>query len=419
MIFFILLFGLIFLYCVLPDLWVRYISPKSLRRGNPSKRYVYLTFDDGPHPKYTLQILNILKRYNVKATFFVLGKKAEQFPHIIKSIKESGHIIGNHGYSHRPIWILLPKDTREEFDKTDSIISGITGESPRYLRPPWGGVNLGLLEFLRNKSRKIVLWSLDSRDWQRTIDEKKLAKRVLERIKPGDIILFHDGRWDDISEKTVRVLPQIIEGLRSKGYEFSNELDRETFEKLGAFRNLIKIIWELWDRLFYLATGTIKLDDPYMILSFSINKYKWSPIYLKDGTTIERGDKFIEIHLLNDRVSDILMTHASQIGVGRELKERLIYSFGKIMDYIDKNGFKDVKAFHGITVLYRIAELDGVSIFDINPLIRFFVNLYEKLILIIYHPDGFKRLKSKRRLSPKSIWISIDTIKSIIDRYKR
>lgn len=419
MIFFILVLGLISVYCIFPDLWFRYISPKSLCRGNPSKRYVYITFDDGPHPEYTLQILDILNRYNVKAIFFVLGKKAEQFPHIIKAIKDSGHTIGNHGYSHRPVWILPPREAREEFDKTDKIIFDIIGEKPRYLRPPWGGANLGLVSFFNGEDRPIVLWSIDSKDWQRRVGKEKIVERILKKIKPGDIILLHDGRWDDISKRTVEILSQIIGGIRDRGYEISNNLDIETFKKLSAFRNLMKVIWELWDRLFYIVTGTIKLDDPYMILSFSINRNRGRPIYLKDGTVISRGDRFVEVHFLNDIISDILMTHTSKIGVGREIKERLIYSFDKIMDYIDKNGYRDVKAFHGITVLYRIAELDGIDISDINPIIRFFVNLYERLILVIYHPDGFERLRTKRRLSPKSIWISIDTMRHLINRYKR
>lgn len=415
----ILILFLLSLYCIIPDLWFRYISPKVLRRGNSSRRCVYFTFDDGPHPVYTLQILDILKKYNVKAFFFVLGKKAERSPQIIKAISDSGHIIGTHGYSHRPIWLLSPRDTIEEFKKTDQIILDILRKKPRYVRPPWGGMNLGLIRFLNREDKQIVFWSLDSRDWQRDIDEDDIVKRVLERVKPGDIILFHDGRWEDISRKTVEVLPKIIEGLRDKGYEITNDLDKECYKKLSVLRNLVRVLWELWDRLFYIVTGTIKLDDPYMILSFSINRYRWRPIYLKDGTIIRKGDRFVEIHFLNNRVSDILRIHKSWMGAGREIKERLIYSFDKLMRYIEENGFESVKAFHGITVLYRLAELDGVDIFDINPFFRFFVNLYEKLILIIYHPEGLRRLRHRRKLTPKSIWVSKDAMKLLIQRYKR
>ena len=153
----ILILVLLLVYCVIPDLWFRYASPRVLRRGNSSRRYVYFTFDDGPHPVYTLQIINILKKYDVRAIFFVLGKKAEKFPQSIRSIKDSGNFIGNHGYSHRPIWILPPGIAVKEFEKTDRIIFDLIGERASYIRPPWGGVNLGLVRFLNKEDRQVVL----------------------------------------------------------------------------------------------------------------------------------------------------------------------------------------------------------------------------------------------------------------------
>jgi len=184
-------------------------------------------------------------------------------------------------------------------------------------------------------------------------------------------------------------------------------------------RRLVKTSWELWDRLFYIVTDTIKLDDPYMVLSFSINRYKWKPIYLKDGTVIKRGDRFLEIHFLNNIISNIPKTHKSPMGAGKEIKDRLIYSFDRILKYIEENDLNDVKAFHGVTVLYRMVGLDNIDTFDLNVFIRFFVNLYEKLILVIYHPEGFKRLRHRRKLYPKSIWISRNAMRSIIKRYRR
>ena len=416
---FILILALLLVYCIIPDLWFRYTSPKILRRGNSSGKYVYFTFDDGPHPVYTLQIINILKKYGIRAIFFVLGEKAEKFPQIIRAIKDSGNFIGNHGYSHKPVWILPPGSAVEEFEKTDRVIFDLIGERASYIRPPWGGANLGLVRFLNKEDRQVVLWTLDSKDWQREVSEEAVIKRVVEGVKPGDIILFHDGRWDDISERTVKVLPRIIEGLRDRGYEITGDLSREMCERSGILRRLVKTSWELWDRLFYIVTDTIKLDDPYMVLSFSINRYKWKPIYLKDGTVIKRGDRFLEIHFLNNIISNIPKTHKSPMGAGKEIKDRLIYSFDRILKYIEENDLNDVKAFHGVTVLYRMVGLDNIDTFDLNVFIRFFVNLYEKLILVIYHPEGFKRLRHRRKLSPKSIWISRNAMRSIVKRYRR
>jgi hypothetical protein len=106
------------------------------------------------------------------------------------------------------------------------------------------------------------------------------------------------------------------------------------------------------------------------------------------------------------------------MGASKKIKSRLIYSFDKILRYLEENNI-DVKAFHGITVLYRIVELNIATIFDINPIIGFFVNLYEKLILVSYHPEGFGRLRKRGKLIPKSIWISVPAMKELVERHKR
>lgn len=413
-----LLLSILIVYTLIPDLWFRFISPKVLRKGDASLKYVFFTFDDGPHPVYTSEILNILEKNNVKATFFFLGKKAQELPEIVKLVRSKGHSIGSHGYSHNPIWILPPNLVREEFEKTDRIIYSILNEEPQYIRPPWGGFNLGLLRFLNNEKRQIVLWSLDSRDWQRGISVEKVIRRVLERIEPGDIILFHDGRWDDISRKTVEALPLLIEEIRKRGYEISSLSERKVYKKPNTLNLLFRLTWLVIDKIFYKITKTIKLNDPEMLLSFSINKNKWRKIILRDGTVIDRGDKYIEIHFLNEAISSVLKNHQSLMGASREIKRRLLYSLDKVLEYLEENEICGVKAFHGITVLYRIAELNISTIFDINPIFRFFVDLYEKLILVTYHPDGFGRLKTKGKLTPKSIWISVPALKELIKRHK-
>jgi len=416
-IFLVLLLSLLSIYILIPEVWFRFISPKVLRRVKPSSKAVFFTFDDGPHPTYTLEILNILERKNLKATFFFLGKKARESPEIVKLVKLKGHSIGTHGYSHRPIWILPPSKVREEFERTDEIIFSILGERPKYIRPPWGGFNLSLVKFMKDDERTFVLWSLDSRDWQRDISVREIVERVLKRVRPGDIILFHDGRWDDISKKTVEALPVIIDRIKEEGYEIL-PLPQEIRYIRGIHNLLVRLIWKLIDGIFYRLTRTITLDDPDMVLSFSINKNRWKPVVLNDGTVLNRGDRFVEVHFLNDAISNILINHRSLMGASKKIKSRLIYSFDKILRYLEENNI-DVKAFHGITVLYRIVELNIATIFDINPIIGFFVNLYEKLILVSYHPEGFGRLRKRGKLIPKSIWISVPAMKELVERHKR
>ncbi len=412
-------FLLLIVYAIIPDIWFRFISSLVLKRGDKSRKYVFFTFDDGPHPIYTPQILDILEKNKVKATFFFLGKKAEEFPEIVRLAKEKGHTIGSHGYSHRPVWFLSPSATIEEFKKADSIICSILGELPKYIRPPWGGFNLSMLRFLNNSERLFVLWSLDSRDWQKGTSLEKVIERVLNRIEPGDIILFHDGRWNDISKKTVEALQILIEKLRERGYEISSLPVYGLYREKKILGLLLRAIFTVIDIIFYRVTKTIKLKDPEMLLSFSINKNRWRKLILDDGTVINRGDRYVEIHFLNDAISNILRNHQTLMGASKEIKRRIFYSIEKIIEYLENNDFSDVKAFHGVTVLYRIMGTEFATIYDINPIFRFFVDFYEKLILVTYHPEGFGRLRKKGKLIPKSIWISANSVKDLITRHKR
>lgn len=409
-----LISSFLILYSIIPDLWGRFFSNRVLRRGIPTKRQVFFTFDDGPNPVYTPQILEVLRKYNLKATFFVLGKKAESYPEILRAIKDSGHNIGNHSYSHRFLWVMPPSLVEKEFQETDKIIGKVLNEEPKYIRPPWGGNNLALWRYLSRDGKGVVLWSLDSKDWMRDISVEEIVKNVLENVKPGDIILFHDGRWDDISRKTVDALPKIIEGLTKKGYEIASLSRAENSNETVNLKTIFIYLWEIWERLYFKLAHIIELDDSESILHFSINTYKGRPLVLQDGTVIEKGDKFIELHLLNRNVSNILGRHNSLMGASKEIERRLIYSFNKILEYIERNNIR-VKAMHGVTVLYRLAEKKNFDIFDFNPFIRAFINIYEKFLLVIYHPLGFKRLATKgRKLIPKSIWISLKSLKKYL-----
>lgn len=418
LILFLLFFFLLILYTLVPDIWFRFISSVILRKGDASSRRIFFTFDDGPHPVYTPEILDILEKDNIKATFFFLGKKAEAFPEIVRLVKEKGHTIGSHGYSHRPVWFLSPNKTREEFEKTDRVIYSILGESPRYIRPPWGGFNLSMVKLLKNCKRPFVLWSLDSRDWQRGISVDRVVERVLRRIESGDIVLFHDGRWEDISRKTVEALPIIIKELRKRGYEISPLLECNIHRERKILNLILRVVFTVIDTVFYRVTKTIRLNDPEVILSFSINRNRWKPILLRDGTVIKRGDRYVEIHFLNDAISSILRNHQSLMGASKEIKRRLLYSIDKIIEYLEDSNLSDIKAFHGVTVLYRIIDANMATIYDINPIFRYFVDFYEKLILVTYHPEGFGRLKRRGKLMPKSIWISAISIKDLVKRHK-
>jgi len=196
---------------------------------------MFLTFDDGPNEPFTSQILDILKKYQVKASFFVCGKNIELFPESIKRIVKEGHAIGNHAYSHSPILSRLGLISGE-IKKTSEAIYRITGVKTHFFRPPWGFLTPWLRSYLKNNGYRIVLWDIKTRDWNGPSAEI-IRDRVLDNVKPGAVVLMHDGfetKRNGDRSKTVKALPQIIEGLKAKGYQLTSIKDLSE-EKLSLF----------------------------------------------------------------------------------------------------------------------------------------------------------------------------------------
>jgi len=164
------------------------------------ENFVALTFDDGPHPYYTRKILEILDRFNVKATFFLVGTQIEKYPYLVKEIFEKGHEIGNHTYSHKRLIFLTDEQIKEQILKNDLLIEKITGKKPLYFRPPGGRY---YFKSLKNLTRhEVVLWTIN------TDDIKKSASQIFKDViqaRDGDIILMHSG-----VPQTVKVLPRIL-----------------------------------------------------------------------------------------------------------------------------------------------------------------------------------------------------------------
>lgn len=186
-------------------------STKDIKRKiDPKKPMVALTFDDGPHYKYTNKILDYLEKYNGAATFFVLGSNAEKNKKVIKRIAESGNEIGNHTYAHKQLTKLSGKEITDEITKTANIIEAITGDKPNILRPTYGSVNDNVMLY---SDVPLILWSIDTRDWKNR-NKNKVADAALRKVRDGDIILMHD-----IYETTAMASEVIIKELSSRGYQ--------------------------------------------------------------------------------------------------------------------------------------------------------------------------------------------------------
>lgn len=183
------------------------------------KKIVALTFDDGPDEVTTAELLDILQEEGIKATFFVKGTQVEKFPDLTERIVEEGHQIANHSWSHPDFRKLDNKEiVEDELISTSEIIKEYTGYYPKTLRPPYGAVTDENIEFLKERGWRIINWSIDSFDWDPDQNSpEEIETKINKYYHPGAIILMHCGQG---REGTVEALPDIINNLREKGYQF-------------------------------------------------------------------------------------------------------------------------------------------------------------------------------------------------------
>ncbi|MFI5347926.1 MAG: polysaccharide deacetylase family protein [Elusimicrobiota bacterium] len=189
--------------------------------GGP--RQVALTFDDGPSVPYTGEILDILRKNHIHATFFICGENAERYPDLVRRIRAEGHEIGNHTYSHPWLYLMDRQKIADEIDQTQDVLQRITGRRPRLFRPPFGVRWFSLWPLLQSRGLTMVLWSM--RGYDAGSPASAIAEKTLSQLQPGGIILLHDGfethKPAEVDRSgTVRALPAIIQGIRRAGYSF-------------------------------------------------------------------------------------------------------------------------------------------------------------------------------------------------------
>lgn len=181
--------------------------------GNPTRKEVAITFDDGPHPAYTPQILRILKQYNAKATFFLVGEQAERNPDLVRAEIAAGDCVGNHTYDHVSLVKIPAEYVGTEIKATGEVIKKITGKAPHLFRPPGGEYNEEIARQANALGYTIVLWTNDPGDYA-SPGESVILDRLYSKIGNGSIILLHDG-----IQQTIDILPILLEYLKARGYQ--------------------------------------------------------------------------------------------------------------------------------------------------------------------------------------------------------
>ncbi|GBD28538.1 Bifunctional xylanase/deacetylase [bacterium HR31] len=188
-------------------------------RGSPLRRAVALTFDDGPEPLYTPLLLDTLARLRLRATFFLVGRRVDQFPYFASAIARAGHELGNHSYSHRSLVRLPPEEVRRDLERAQQAVFRATGVRPRVFRPPGGRYDRTVVQVASQLGLLTVLWTDSPGDYE-GLGSERLQTRLLSRVYSGAILLLHQGVGE-----TVRVLPGVWQTLRRHGFSAGGVLD--------------------------------------------------------------------------------------------------------------------------------------------------------------------------------------------------
>ena len=206
------------IYNFLPTLYNRFFNQNIIKKLDSNS--IYLTFDDGPDIVYTNKLLDILDKYNIKATFFLVAIKANKNKNIVKKIINEGHSVGLHSYEHKNSWFMTQTQTKNDFLKSLDISNQFEYDIYLY-RPTWGLFNIFTNHYSSSHNLKTILWTKSFKDWKEQTSVDYIVNNATENIKPGDILLFHDSGGDKFApENTLLALDKLIPILLKKGYSF-------------------------------------------------------------------------------------------------------------------------------------------------------------------------------------------------------
>ncbi len=202
------------MYLTNSPFWLQWLYPTLTWHKNRKEKYVYLTFDDGPIPVVTPFVLNTLKNFDAKATFFCIGENVSKYPELYNDVLSNGHTVGNHTFNHLKGWKTLDKEYLLNIEKCAKLVKS------NLFRPPYGRIRKTQIRMLRTRfpEMKIIMWDVLSGDFDPKISVDRCVKNVLENVKNGSIIVFHDS--EKAFPRLESTLPIVLKKLQSLGYNF-------------------------------------------------------------------------------------------------------------------------------------------------------------------------------------------------------
>lgn len=386
-------------------------------RGSNRIRQVALTFDDGPDETFTPQVLDILRDYGIKATFFLVAKRAEMHPELVERILAEGHEVASHSLRHKHAWLMDPISTWKDIRTSKLVLERLTGQRIVYYRPPWGAFNFVTRIASSVLSLRPVLWSNRAIDWLPGEYIDDIVERIVPHVLPGTIVLCHDaGGAPNAPLNMIGALPRVIEGLQKLGYKFATvrEMDntlQEAKRKSNPVkdypflrRSLVRI-WSIVEWCFQKMYHVTSINE-----MFRTSRAKWhhGTRLDNDGVPVTTdGAPTLDIHFQNDTLIAMSSGNDNR-GIVRALKltKSGLKDFARILQ--NHPDYQDIETISAVTLMNRGIEMLGFHVEEL-PMTKEHRRLerYMRFLMGMYHPGGFKRLKEgTRSLSLKLIWMS-------------
>jgi len=419
------LFYFVTFYAFLPGLISRTFGFRVFKKGKVQKE-IALTFDDGPDPVYTAKLLDLLGRYNAKATFFVVGSHAEGNEHLLQRMKAEGHQIGIHNYVHKTNWLMRPKSVKRQIEMTSNIIENATGVKSSFYRPPWGIVNL--FDYSNLGYLQIILWSAMFGDWRIKVGAKRLQERMMKKLRPGEVILLHDcgrtfGADVDAPANMLIALEAYLEEGTKRGYRFVNikEMmkltDAAKASSVSPLKKVMIAAWLLWEKAFHALFQLKTVGDKaapafhYRVTTYNGEKQKFA-----SGKHIAKGDKIVELHLDNRMLSNIALQSSSPLTTGIRMLREVEHALPALADQIAADPeAKDFKAVYGVTMIHRGADRLGFEIFPMpDGLFARSSRVYLRVLASVLTNGKKQTARSRKRreeIVPMLLLMPTDTIK--------
>lgn len=379
----------------------------TIHRGSPGRRAVALTFDDGPDPDFTPRILDTLARGGARATFFVVGSRAQRHPEILRAIADGQHEIGNHTYSHSHLWLMSPARTRAEMTRCADLVAAVTGRPPRYFRPPWGKFNLEAFRHAARLGEARVLWSLRPEGWRPAPGPEAIVRAVERGLRPGAVIDLHDGGVRGAAARTAQALPAVLDLLRSCGYRSVplGELLLDTQESGTDQRGFTARFWDWYERSWADWFRIEPVTDDSAV-SLSVTRHRGLAVRLQDGTEIQDGELVGELHLSRDRLMRFhrdLPPREVVFALRRNIEQGLRALAALVAEH---PRYRHLRAFHAASLFWRETKVLG---FEPRPMemswARRVLEWYMRMLLARDHPLGRQRLQRSSR-DIGVVWVS-------------